>query len=176
MCKQPTADSPLQRITPLGLRAGAASHYREVVFGRDRAVYIAGLALALAIYAVARGPRTEPCVDLQARDQLGALRRELAQRDATIQRLTRAPDAPATVAAPAPAPADREPRFAPSPEPAQRRFARFETANPAVHVTQNADGGYDIQNTDPSLAGSVVEVTAVAPSGDQTKVLIRIPQ
>lgn len=150
-----------------------------------RAVYVAGLALALSIYAVVRGPRgAETGVDLEAREQIGALRRELAQRDAVIQRLTRAPAAPEPAApstadrggsagsADAPPPTPSEP----SPEPGRRRFVRFETANPAVHVTQKADGGYDIQNTDPALAGTVLQVTAVAASGEETKVLIRIPQ
>jgi hypothetical protein len=155
-----------------------------------RVWYVAGLALALSIYAVARGPRDgtgshpEACVDPQARDQLAELRRELAARDALIGRMARAaspPAAPTSAAeaganvAGAPALSDAASPEAP-PEIARRRYARFETANPAVSVTQNADGGYEIRNTDPALAGSVMQVTAVSPSGEQTKVLIRIPQ
>jgi hypothetical protein len=148
----------------------------------NRAVYVAGLALALSIYAVARGPRgvtstgAAACVDPEARDQLGALRREVAAHDVMIRRPAPIADSAERAGSAAVATAGEPVPPAPSPASARPRYARFETANPAVSVTQNADGGYEIHNTDPALAGSVIQVTAVAPSGEQTPVLIRIPQ
>jgi hypothetical protein len=42
-------------------------------------------------------------------------------------------------------------------------------------VTQKDDGTFDIRSTDPSLAGSVLTVTAIGESGAADKVLIRVP-
>jgi len=141
------------------------------------ALVIACAALALSIYAVARGasnakePGANACIDQEVRAQLDKLRRALAERDAVIARLARAASAPSgtsTAAEPSPRPVT-------PPDPGPRRYARFETPNPAVSVTQKADGTYDIHTTDPALAGSVMQVTAVTQSGDEDKLLIRIP-
>jgi hypothetical protein len=60
-------------------------------------------------------------------------------------------------------------------DPGPRRYVRFEVPNPAVRVTQNDDGTFDIRSTDPSLAGSILTVTAISESGAADKVLIRVP-
>jgi hypothetical protein len=145
------------------------------------ALVIACLALALAMYAALRGPGAPAaggtCADQEARDRIEQLRRALAERDALVARLARAASAPAVPAEPSP---PREAPAEPPPEapagPGRPRYARFETPNPAVSVTQNADGSYEIRTTDPALAGSVMQVTAVTASGAQDKVFIRIPQ
>ncbi|HEY0482642.1 MAG TPA: hypothetical protein VGD37_34205 [Kofleriaceae bacterium] len=143
---------------------------------------IACAALALSIHALrAPGPSvaagTERCVDQDAREQIDRLRRALADRDALVARLARAAStqggqgsAGATIEAPPPSMPAAEPA-----EPAPRRFVRFESPNPAVNVTQKADGSYDIRTTDPALAGTVVQITAVTAAGEEEKVLIRIP-
>ena len=141
------------------------------------ALVLAGLALAVSVHTALRGPAApaasdRTCIDQEARDRIDRLSRALAERDALVARLARAASAPVppadTVESP-PAPA------AP-PEPGRRRYARFETPNPAVSVTQNADGSYEIRTTDPALAGSVMQITAVTASGAQDKVFIRVPQ
>jgi hypothetical protein len=142
------------------------------------ALAIACLALALSIHTAVRG-RSEgkptgpsACIDQEARDQTDQLRRAVVQRDALVAQLARAANAPAgTPTAPEPSP-----RPAPPSEPGPRRYAHFEVSNPAVSVTQKDDGSYDIHTTDPSLAGSVLQVTAVTQSGEEDKLLIRIPQ
>jgi hypothetical protein len=144
---------------------------------------IACAALALSIDAMRAGGPSVPsgpsgaerCVDQDAREQIDRLRRALADRDALVARLARASgtqgSAGATIeAAPPPSPPPAEP-VAPAP----RRFVRFESPNPAVSVTQKADGSYDIRTTDPALAGTVVQITAVTAAGEEEKVLIRIP-
>lgn len=141
------------------------------------ALGIACLALALAIYAVIRGPSSaqatgaNACVDQEARDQADQLRRALADRDAYIARLARAVNATGGAAA-----AGEPPQRVAPPDPGARRFTHFETANPAVTVTQKADGSYDIRTTDPSLAGTTMQITAITDSGEAEKVMIRIPQ
>lgn len=140
------------------------------------ALGIACIALAVSIYTVVRGSGDGraggTCVDQEARDQAARLRQTLADRDAVVARLARTVTAqgggPAAVAAAAAATPPRDP--------GPRRYTHFEIPNPAVTVTQKDDGTYDIRTTDPALAGSVMQVTAVTPSGDEEKLLIRIPQ
>lgn len=142
------------------------------------ALAIACIALALAIYTVVRGPSdakatgSNACIDREARDQTDKLRRALAERDALVAQLARAANAPGSTST-AVEPSQRP---SPLPDPIPRRYARFETPNPAVSVTQKDDGTYDIRTTDPTLAGSVMQITAVTQSGDEDKLLIRIPQ
>lgn len=141
------------------------------------ALAIACIALALSVYTAARRPRdAEPgkCVDQEARDQMARLRQALAERDAVVTRLVRS----AAAASPSTAVAEPLPPSPPAtpPEPGPRRYAHFEIPNPAVSVTQKDDGTYDIRTTDPALAGSVMQITAVTPSGEEDKFLIRIPQ
>jgi hypothetical protein len=142
------------------------------------ALGIACIALALSIYTAVRGSGDDraggKCVDQEARDQAARLRQTLADRDAVVARLARTVTAqgggPAAAALAAAAPAT------PPPDPGPRRYTHFEIPNPAVSVTQKDDGTYDIRTTDPALAGSVMQVTAVTSSGDEDKLLIRIPQ
>jgi hypothetical protein len=142
------------------------------------ALAVACLALALSIHTAVRG-RSEPkatgagaCVDPDARAQLDQLRRALADRDALVARLARAAGGPGgdpTTGGPS--------RQAPAPpDPGPRRYAHFQIPNPAVSVTQKEDGTYEIRTTDPSLAGSVMQITAVTPSGEEDKLFIRIPE
>lgn len=142
------------------------------------ALAIACVALALSVYTAVRGSSDAPaggkCVDQEARDQAAKLRQTLAERDAVLTRLVRgaaASGASATAAAPSAPPPPAAP-----PESGPRRYVHFEIPNPAVSVTQKDDGTYDIRTTDPALAGSVLQITAVTPSGDEDKLLIRIPQ
>lgn len=146
------------------------------------ALAIACIALALSVYTAVRGssdPKTGgKCVDQEARDQTAKLRQTVADRDAVITRLVRgagAPAASATAAAPS-APSTLAAPPAAAPESGPRLYTHFEIPNPAVSVTQKADGTYDIRTTDPALAGSVMQITAVTPSGDEDKLVIRIPQ
>jgi hypothetical protein len=142
------------------------------------ALVIACIALALSMYAVVRGPSeatttgANACIDQEARAQTDKLRRALADRDALVARLARAVNAPGNASG-AGEPSQRLPA---PPDPGPRRFTHFETSNPAVSVTQKDDGSYDIRTTDPSLAGSVMHVTAVTESGEEEKLMIRIPQ
>jgi hypothetical protein len=157
------------------------------------ALAIACLALALGIYAVV-GERRDAhpddsgaCVDPQAREQIAALRRAVAERDALVGRLARAanastPSSPVEPGQPEPEPEPLEqleqPETSRQPErpvPARRVFTRFVTPSPAVTVTQKPDGTYDIRSTDPALAGSTMQVTAIGPSGEETQMLVRIP-
>jgi hypothetical protein len=149
------------------------------------ALAIACLALALSIYAAVRrpsggeSPATHACIDPEARDQVAVLRRALAERDALVGRLARAADAAgdgSNVAGKASPPGERSRGPETPSDPGRRRYAHFETPNPAVSVTQNADGSYDIRTTDSSLAGSIMQITAVTPSGEEDKVFVRIPQ
>jgi len=141
------------------------------------ALVIACLALALSIHTALRGPSeakptgASACIDQEARGQLDQLRRAVVERDAVVAQLARAGNAPgsaSTAAEPSP------PRATP-PEPGPRRYVHFEIPNPAVSVTQKDDGTYDIRTTDPALAGSIIQVTAVSPSGQEDKLLMRIP-
>lgn len=135
------------------------------------ALVLACAALALAIHAELRGappPGPAACVDQTARDQVTQLRRAVAERDAVLARLP-----PATAAPGAARPA--EPAEPPPADPGPRRYVRFEVPNPAVRVTQKDDGTFDIRSTDPSLAGSILTVTAISESGAEDKVLIRVP-
>lgn len=153
-----------------------------------RAVYaalvIGCVALALAGYAVirggggARGAAGAQCVDPEARAQLDQLRRALADRDALIARLVRAPAMPGVPGAPGGSalPAGSAQPAAAPPDPGPRLYTHFEIPNPAVTVTQKPDGILDIRTTDPSLAGQVMPITAVTKSGEEDKMLIRIPQ
>src|SRR5262249_15324319 len=108
------------------------------------------------------------------RDQTARLRQALVERDAVITRLARS----APAASPSTAVAEPLPPLPPAtpPESHPRRYAHFEIPNPAVSVTQKDDGTYDIHTTDPTLAGSVMQITAVTPSGEEDKFLIQIPQ
>jgi hypothetical protein len=142
------------------------------------ALVIACIALALSIHTAVRGPNeakpigSSACIDQTARDQLDKLRRALAERDALVARLARADHVPSNSsnAIEASQPLSTPPDMGP------RRYAHFEIPNPAVSVTQKDDGTYDIRTTDPALAGSVMQITAVTQSGDEDKLLIRIPQ
>jgi hypothetical protein len=144
---------------------------------RYTALVIACLALALSIHTAVRGPSEamptggSACIDPEARGQLAQLRRALGEKGAVVAQLTRVANTPgsaSTAAEPSP------PRATP-PEPGPRRYVHFEIPNPAVSVTQKDDGTYDIRTTDPALAGSVIQVTAVTPSGQEDKLLMRIP-
>jgi hypothetical protein len=139
---------------------------------------IACVALALSLYTAVRGSSAaktgDKCVDQEARDQTARLRQTIAERDAVITRLVRGASAPA--ASPTAAAPSAPPPPAAAPESGPRRYTHFEIPNPAVSVTQKDDGTYDIRTTDPALAGSVMQITAVTPSGDEDKLLIRIPQ
>ena len=141
------------------------------------ALVIACLALALSIHTAVRGlSEARPtggsaCIDQEARGQLDQLRRALLQRDAVVTQLARGANAganPSGAAEPPPQP------VAP-PEQGPRRYVHFEIPNPAVSVTQKDDGTYDIRTTDPALAGSILQVTAVTASGQEDKILMRIP-
>lgn len=145
------------------------------------ALVIAGLALALSAYTAVRGRSAAPaagsaaCIDPEARAQADRLRRALVERDAVIARLARTASVPGELR-PVEAPASTDPpEPEPEPERASRRYARFEIPNPAVSVTQKADGKYEIRTTDPSLAGTVMQITGVTESGHEDKMLIRIP-
>ncbi len=142
------------------------------------ALVIACIALALSMYTVVRGPSdaattgSNACIDQEARAQTDKLRHALAERDALVARLARAVNTPGGTSSTG----EPSPRAATPPDPGPRRFTHFETSNPAVSVTQKDDGTYDIRTTDPSLAGSVMQITAVTESGDEEKLMIRIPQ
>lgn len=139
---------------------------------------VACIALGLSIYTVVRGPSaakptsSSACVDQEARTELGKLRRALADRDAFIARLTR------TLPAQSGAATTGEQLSRPStpPESGPRRYTHFEIPNPAVSVTQKDDGTFDIRTTDPTLAGSILQVTAVTQAGVEDQLMIRIPQ
>lgn len=144
------------------------------------ALAIACVALALSIYTAVRGPGGAPaagahaCIDQEARAGANELRRALADRDAVIARLARAPvPVPGVPAAGAAAGGPAPPSTPAAPGP--RRFTHFEIPNPAVTVTQKDDGTYDIRTTDPALSGTVMEITAVTSSGTEDRMLIRIP-
>jgi hypothetical protein len=138
------------------------------------ALVIACAALAVAVHAELRGGAPPPgaavCVDQTARDQVTQLRRAVAERDAVLAHL-----APATAAPGAGSPAAPPAEPLPPADPGPRRYVRFEVPNPAVRVTQKDDGTFDIRSTDPSLAGSILTVTAISESGAADKVLIRVP-
>jgi hypothetical protein len=176
-----------RRIVGVTGRRQMKQHHRMIY----AALAIACLALALSIRTALREPRGASaaapgaCTDQQARDQIAILRNALAGRDALIGQLGRAANPasdPPSAVEPSQPPRTAETPAVPatpaaSEAPAARRprYTRFETPNPAVSVTQKADGTYEIRTTDPALAGSVMEVTAVTASGDETKVMIRIP-
>jgi hypothetical protein len=171
-------------------RSHLVIHNRSTNMSRPNASSIslamASFALALSIYAAfRRGEASEPaassaasatgsgaCVDAEARAQLAGLRRALNERDAQLARGASASDGAA--AHPAAPSGPSEPAEAAMPTP--RRYTHFETANPAVSVSVKDDGTYDIRNTDPSLAGSIVQVTAVTETGHEDKMFVRIPQ
>jgi hypothetical protein len=145
------------------------------------------LAVALSIYAINRvGPGRyveHVCVDEEARREVAALRQTVAQRDAVIASLGRRIDGASgsgsgsAGAATVPgAPTDPANPGPPVVEQADaRRFVRFEVPNPAVTVTQKDDGTLEVRTTDPSLAGSVLTVTAITANGHQERVLVRVP-
>jgi hypothetical protein len=143
------------------------------------ALAIACLALAVSVYTALRGREPAPaaapaaCVDQEARAQTDELRRLLVARDARIAQLAATAAAAGSPAGPA---AGAAAAAAPPVAPGPRRYTHFEIPNPAVTVTQKEDGTYDIRTTDPALAGTVIEITAVTGSGEEDKMLIRIPQ
>jgi hypothetical protein len=153
---------------------------------RDPKVYaalvIACAGLTLSIHTALREPvaTTAPgaaYVEQRSRDQIEQLRRALAERDAMIARLARPP-----VGLGSSPPGADVPPVAPAQQPSAsrdlgpQRFAHFNVPNPAVSVTQKADGLYDIRTTDPALAGTVIQVSAVTESGEEVSLLLRIPQ
>ena len=146
------------------------------------ALAMGGIAHALSVHTAARA-RTDAstmganaCVDQEARGQVVKLPRAVAERDAAIARLARAMNAPGS------GPATIDPAASPSTVPATttdsgpRRYVRFELPNPAVTITQKEDGTADVRTTDPSLAGSIIKVTAITTAGDRDEMLVRIPQ
>jgi hypothetical protein len=141
------------------------------------ALAIACIALALSIHTAVRGASearpagSSTYIDQEARDQIDKLRRAVAERDALVARLARAANAPGSSST---AVEPSQPLQAP-PDPGPRRYTHFEIPSPAVSVTQKDDGTYDIHTTDPTLAGSVIQITAVTQSGDEDKLLLRIP-
>jgi hypothetical protein len=150
---------------------------------------IAGLALAISIVTAVRGAGGAPaggsgaCVDPEAREQLEKLRRALAERDVLLARLARAPGGSGGSGGAGGAASGEAGSGGEAPQPgaagsdaAARRFVRFVIPNPAVSVTQKEDGSYEIRTTDPSLVGSVLQVTGVTQSGEEQTLLIRIPQ
>lgn len=141
------------------------------------ALAVACGALALAAFATFRGAdgarTTAPtaCIDQEARVELDRLRRAVAQRDAL-----RARPAPRVGDDVGPEPGDDAAApSTPPPAPGPRRYVRFEIPNPAVSVTQQPDGLLDIRSTDPTLAGSILTITAITATGDADQMLIRIP-
>src|SRR5262249_27726864 len=118
---------------------------------------------------------TGACVDQQARDQTERLRRLLTERDAMLTQLARSASSPAATPLQSPSGPPSGPPSAPSETPRPRRFTRFEVANPAVTVSQNDNGTYHGHTTYPKLAGSTVQVTAVAENGDEMTLYIRVP-
>lgn len=144
------------------------------------ALAIGGLALALSIHTAVRapttakaaGPSSNACIDQDARDQAAKLRRALAERDVLVARLAHTVNATAASSIPA----ESAERPATPPDPGPRLYARFEIPNPAVSVTQKDDGTYDIRTTDPSLAGSEIQIIAVTQAGDEDRMLVRIPE
>jgi hypothetical protein len=147
------------------------------------ALVIACAALALSAYSALRGSGAtgdgRACVDQQARDHTERLQRTLADRDALVARLARAANATAGGPALASSPSSPTPpsssQSPPQPESRPRLYAHFEVPNPAVTVTQKADGTYDIRTTDPKLSGTSLAITAVTPSGDEDTLFIQIP-
>lgn len=148
------------------------------------ALVIACAALALAAYSALRGSGASSdgraCVDQQARDQTERLRRMLSERDATIAHLARAANATANapVGAGAPSSSLSSSPSSQLPSEAERRprlYAHFEVPNPAVTVTQKADGTYDIRTTDRKLSGTSLAIKAVTPSGDEDTLVIQVP-
>jgi len=141
------------------------------------ALAIACIALALSIHATVREQRdvkatnSAACVDQEARDGMARLHRAYEERNALSAQLARAATAPGGT----PIAADPSLRLPAPPDPGPRRYEHFEIPNPAVSVTQKDDGTYDIRTTEPSLAGSFLQVTAVTESGDEDKLLVRIP-
>src|SRR5262249_35684154 len=99
------------------------------------------------------------------------LRRLVTERDAMLTQLARSASSPAGAAAATPSPLPSQPAEPPRP----RRFTHFEAANPAVTVTQKANGTYDVHTTDPKLSGSMVQVTAVAENGEEMTLYMRVP-
>ncbi len=150
------------------------------------ALAIGGLALALSIHTAVRarttvkaaGATSNACIDQDARDQAAKLRRALAERDVLVARLARTMSTPAGGSLSEETPPDpgRAPDPETSPDPEPRRYARFEIPNPAVTMTQKDDGTYDIRTTNPSLAGSEIQIIAVTQSGDEDRMLVRIPE
>ncbi len=144
------------------------------------ALVIACAALALSVHGALRGPREgtpaggHACVDQQARDQTERLRRALAERDLAIAGLARPASAPAAPS-PSTSPSPSSPSSSPPPERSPRYYAHFEVPNPAVTVTQKANGTYDIRTTDPKLSGTTLKITAVTEAGDEDTLFIRIP-
>jgi hypothetical protein len=145
------------------------------------ALAVAGIALAVSIHTALRGPSdgsgdarptgAGACTDREARDQLDRLRRVVAERDTLVARLAHGATMPVD---PLP-PVEPSQRHEEPPETGPRRYARFEIPNPAVSMTQKGDGTYEIRTTDPTLAGSVMPITAITQSGAEDKMLIRIP-
>lgn len=149
-------------------------------YGAARAV--AYVALGLVVAAVVCGPRSaapsaasiesRACVDRTARDQVAELRRVVMERSARTAQLAGTAEplpAAATNTATAPRPA------APARDPGPRRYTHFEVSSDAVRVTQKPDGTYDVQATDPALAGSLVRAVAVTEAGDEDELIFRVP-
>jgi hypothetical protein len=147
------------------------------------ALAMGGLALALSIHTAVRGRAdakptgSSACIDQEARGQADKLGRALVERDAVIARLERVVNAsrsgPGAIEPPSPLSSPPPSKPATS---GIRRYSRFEIPNPAVSITQKDDGAFDIQTSDPSLVGSVIQVTAVTQSGDADEILFRIMQ
>jgi hypothetical protein len=147
------------------------------------ALVIACAALVLSVHGTLRGPTEatpaggHACVDQQARDQTERLRRALAERDVAIAGLARSASATAgdpAASSPSPSPSSAS-SSSPPPERSPRYYAHFEIPNPAVTVTQKANGTYDIRTTDPKLSGTTLKITAVTQAGDEDTLFIRIP-
>ena len=145
------------------------------------ALVVAGGALALSIHTAVRDrgdaagtPTGGVCVDADARAELAQLRRVAAIRDARV-RVAAAAAGAAGAAAAGGSDGDAVEATAPTVAPGPRRYTRFEIPEPAVTVTQGADGAIEIHTRDPALSGRVLTIHAITDGGERDEMMIRVP-
>jgi hypothetical protein len=135
---------------------------------------VAGLVRGRSSPAQAAAPASaSACVDAEARASLervwGAMgQREAAQAKGPVGSLL--PGAPPPWGADSSAVPQRKPHKGPM------RFVSFKVPNPALTVVQREDGVIDAKTTDPTLAGTIVQVTATDIDGRELPLLVKVPQ
>ena len=122
-------------------------------------------------------PATAPspcdCADDDLRREVGELRRRLQAAELRLSAVATGRAAGTPTPTPAHPAALRTPAAEADPE--KRVYARFFPPTKAVKVHQNENGSIAVANTDPSLTGQTMVLSAETRAGDTVELTITVP-